>query len=233
MNKLKDASTLRQKLTKYDIDSGYVCKLFKDQIVRDIIEKEPGTILDIGCDNAYMLELIRHSNVTNEYLGIDIRSTGANKTVKEFKNATFNKVSNTFQFLSKLADSSYDYVLLLDVIEHMDNKEDGIKLYKEAIRVARKRVLMSTPNYGAENKINWPEYHSYEFDLLELTNFLASANYHNYEIIGWSMSNNLFRKIKKNSNNKIYNILPEKISRSIAALENPKQSRDILINLKK
>jgi len=44
--------------------------------------------------------------------------------------------------------SSFDTVLLLDVIEHL-KKEEGLQLVEEAKRVASHRVILSTPNYHA------------------------------------------------------------------------------------
>jgi SAM-dependent methyltransferase len=45
-------------------------------------------------------------------------------------------------------DSSFDSVLLLDVIEHL-NDNDGRKLINESERVAAQRVVLSTPNRSA------------------------------------------------------------------------------------
>jgi SAM-dependent methyltransferase len=45
-------------------------------------------------------------------------------------------------------DDSFDTVLLLDVLEHL-NVNDGRKLVDEAKRVSRQRVILSTPNWCA------------------------------------------------------------------------------------
>jgi hypothetical protein len=45
-------------------------------------------------------------------------------------------------------NSSFETVLLLDVIEHLKN-EEGLELVQEAKRVASNRVILSTPNYPA------------------------------------------------------------------------------------
>lgn len=46
------------------------------------------------------------------------------------------------------SDNSFDTVLLLEVIEHLEETQ-GIHLIKEAKRVASHRVLLSTPNWPA------------------------------------------------------------------------------------
>jgi SAM-dependent methyltransferase len=45
-------------------------------------------------------------------------------------------------------DNSFDTVLLIDVIEHLKEK-DGVSLIEEAKRVASGRVVVSTPNWPA------------------------------------------------------------------------------------
>ena len=45
-------------------------------------------------------------------------------------------------------DNSYDTVLLLDVIEHLEN-ENGVMLIDEAKRITSHRVILSTPNWYA------------------------------------------------------------------------------------
>jgi SAM-dependent methyltransferase len=46
------------------------------------------------------------------------------------------------------SDNSFDTVLLIDVIEHLEEK-NGTNLIEEAKRVASRRVVLSTPNWPA------------------------------------------------------------------------------------
>ena len=192
----KAASSLRKELSKYDIDPGYICKLFKDQIVRNAIELDPGTVLDFGCDTAYMAKLLDVSGVNYEYLGVDIRDTCNPSNLEGDRIAAFTQESNPLAWLKTLPDNSWDHVLILDVIEHMKNKEEGLELFNEALRVAKYKVFMSTPNSGTENKINWPEYHEYEFTYDELCEFVQLNKYIKfYKSYGWSMSDEVYNNL--------------------------------------
>lgn len=219
----KDTSELRESLTKYDLDSGYICKLIKDQIVlNNIIKnyKENEMVLDIGCDTGYFYKLLKNKINTINYTGIDKRNSGL------FTNDNFINIS-AFEYL--LTSNSFDYVLLLDVIEHLDNKKNGLDLLLESYNKTNKTLYLSTPNYSAENKINWPKYHNYEYKLSEIINFLEENNIKNYKVYGWSMSNKNYLE----NENEDYSILPIEIARSISAINNPEKSRDILIIINK
>jgi hypothetical protein len=59
-------------------------------------------------------------------------------------------------------DGSFDTVLLIEVVEHLEH-ERAMALIHEAKRVARKRVIVSTPNYSAlrsphETITGWNEF---------------------------------------------------------------------------
>jgi ubiquinone/menaquinone biosynthesis C-methylase UbiE len=53
------------------------------------------------------------------------------------------KVSVESVFNLKRKDKEFDYVILLEVLEHLDNYEDAMK---ELVRVAKRGVVISVPN---------------------------------------------------------------------------------------
>ncbi len=59
--------------------------------------------------------------------------------------------SDTLAFLKNAPDKSYDVVSLIDGLEHMD-KPTGVKVLKEMKRVARKKILLFTPNGFVKNE---------------------------------------------------------------------------------
>ena len=65
-------------------------------------------------------------------------------------------------------DKSYDYVIMMDVIEHLE-KNNGFKLIEEAKRIARKGVFLLTPMWWQTNEqnVNNPKspYYNNHFDL--------------------------------------------------------------------
>ncbi|HME43775.1 MAG TPA: class I SAM-dependent methyltransferase [Syntrophorhabdales bacterium] len=60
----------------------------------------------------------------------------------------YTEVTHTLFPPLPFANDSFETVLLLDIVEHLDSK-DGSKLIDEAKRIASRRVILSTPNWPA------------------------------------------------------------------------------------
>ena len=97
-------------------------------------------VLDIGCYDCSVANMLKKKNCLVD--GID---------EKKFKNK--NKINKFFEYnlnkgLPKNIDySKYDYIIMLDVIEHLDNPENFIKQLKILIKKNKKvKILISTPN---------------------------------------------------------------------------------------
>ncbi len=86
-----------------------------------------GKILDVGSDNCYLRDLI---DKDGEYIGIGI---GGNPDIE----VDLEKQTIPFD------DSSFDCVLCLDVLEHVDNIH---VTFDELCRVSRRYVIISLPN---------------------------------------------------------------------------------------
>ena len=84
-----------------------------------------GRILDVGCGDAYLKEL-----VGSEYVGIDI--TGKPDVVFDLEQGKL-----------PLKSDSFDCVVCTDVLEHLENIHD---MFFELARVTRKYVIISLPN---------------------------------------------------------------------------------------
>ena len=56
-----------------------------------------------------------------------------------------NKVLNVLELTKHFKDKSFDCVVALDLIEHL-TKEEGAKLLKDIERIAKKKVVIFTPN---------------------------------------------------------------------------------------
>jgi len=85
-----------------------------------------GKILDVGADNCYLRDLLPGA----QYTGIGI---GGKPDIE------VNLETQTIPF----PDNSFDCVLCLDVLEHVDNTH---KVFDELCRVTRKYVIISLPN---------------------------------------------------------------------------------------
>lgn len=86
-----------------------------------------GKILDVGCGEAYLKKFLKDI----EYIGID--------------KGNFADIQIDLERIDKLPfdDCSFDCVLCLDVLEHLDNLHI---VFDELIRVSKKHIIISLPN---------------------------------------------------------------------------------------
>ena len=224
---MESTSLIRSHLSKIDLDPGYISKFFKDQSVRDfIIKNNSKNILDIGCDTGYMNKLLLESKHENAYIGIDCRNSIINDNLG--KNGKFIQTNNLEATINSLKDIIFDIILMLDIIEHFNNKEDGIKHFNKISNLNHQYLILSTPN-SMNNFINWPKYHNYEYSYTELEKIITLANYRIIACHGWSMSNEVHKSLYKNE----FEDLPIEIQRVLTAWNNYRYSRDIIYFLKK
>lgn len=224
---MKDTSELRQFLTKMDIDPGYFCKFLKDQCILHFIENNIAvnkSILDIGCDTGYIASILNERTHDFKYVGIDYRNSINSELLNKIKYFTFIQTNNTIKFIGNMPDNSFTDVLLLDVIEHMNDEDEGLLLLTEASKKVRKNGLLfiSTPNNRGE--INWPEYHKYEYSKDHILQHMDKLPFNIKAIHGWSMNPSVF---SENFTPTLPNI-PDSINRVLSAWNNPSDSRDIL-----
>lgn len=94
------------------------------------------SVLDVGCGVGVLLEVLRPH--CKEVAGLDIspvaidllRSKGIDGKVGELPEICF-------------PDKSFDVVVATEIVEHLD---DPIRLLSEAVRVARKKVILTVPD---------------------------------------------------------------------------------------
>jgi len=237
---MKQASELRKELSKMDLDPGYFCKFVKDQYVRKTIKENRLTkILDIGCDTGYMAGLLEYDNYIFEYTGVDV-NININPEFFERQGRRFILAIDTIQVLKECVDRGdlYDCVLMLDVIEHFDNKEQGIEALQIACDVVKPGgfLFISTPN-SIDEQINWPEYHKYEYSSFEIIGlWFLKSRFKVIDFFGWSMSDEMFDFIvQKTDDPESYfaNILPNQMARVLTAINYPTLSRDFMFVLQR
>ena len=102
-----------------------------DRLVQDC-----SSVVEFGCGNGANLARIPHAA---SRLGIEIVPTYPLP-----RDGVEYRIGDALEEAGKLEDGSYDLVLLIDVIEHLD-KPRGILLLRQARRIARKRVLLWVP----------------------------------------------------------------------------------------
>lgn len=110
----------------------------------EIVDKNT-TLLSLCCGIGYELDSVQAKKV----VGVDI----APQYIEEFKKRhpeALGIVSDALTYIKKAKNKAFDVISLFDAVEHL-TKEDGLKLIKECQRVAKKHILLFTPEGYVEN----------------------------------------------------------------------------------
>jgi len=100
-----------------------------------------GTVLDLGSGDGLLLSLLAQKGVTGK--GLDLSEEGVAKArLKGLDTVVYDFGSQKLPF----ADSSFDTVVMLDILEHLYDPESVLK---EAVRVARRAVVVGVPNFNS------------------------------------------------------------------------------------
>jgi len=127
---------------KLDLNTsvGVALSLLNDRLIFDAIDfySNEGSILDIGCGDKTMQQTLNNQNITS----VD--------NWEKFNPDLMWDLNNT---PLPYEDNSFDTVLALDLIEHLD-RDKGEVLLKDLKRIARKNILLLTPLYWTDNTQN-------------------------------------------------------------------------------
>jgi len=118
-------------------------RYFLDPYIIHLIGKDK-KILDIGCGKGKWGFLIKTSyQQPKKIIGIDI-------WLQYLKYSKHHKVYDDVVLADArylpIKDSSFDVVLGCEILEHLSSSVDGDKLLKEAERVCKEKVIISTPH---------------------------------------------------------------------------------------
>lgn len=113
--------------------------VWKYDVIFDLIA--PGSkILDVGCgDGVLGGKLIETKN--RVVTGIDMSQEAIRKARLNKLEALIGDIEKPLDF----ADESFDCVILCNILEHL---VDPLATLKESLRVTRKQVVISTPNFA-------------------------------------------------------------------------------------
>lgn len=124
---------------KYIILDTHTHKYGVHSIVYNLVDFNK-SVLDIGCATGYLAKVLKKKNC--ETWGIDINDK-ALRIAKNFCGKVLKADANN---LSKLKISKkFDYILILDVIEHLVNPEGCLEKAKKFLKSDGK-IIVSTPN---------------------------------------------------------------------------------------
>lgn len=124
---------LQGKLATYG-DSFYLKCLERELSVCD-------SLLDLGCGEESPISQIKSPKYS---VGVDAYKESVEKSKKK-KIHTKYKVADIRKVTKQFKRNEFDAVIAIDVVEHL-KKNESKKLLKEMDRIAKKRIILLTPN---------------------------------------------------------------------------------------
>lgn len=112
-----------------------------------------GTILDVGCSMGGMLFSLYNSKKFDFIAGVDIDKTAV-EMAKEYKD--INKITDDELYIDTcdiydlpFEDNSFDFIIMKDVGEHLENEKNLLLSLMELKRVIKSDgyIFIETPNY--------------------------------------------------------------------------------------
>lgn len=164
-------------------------------------------VLDLGCKHCDIRYICYRNRLPINYFGVDIDTTTLKKHYKNFTNKNnFFYATNFSKSLSlDKFNTKFDFILLFDIIEHLDNKEDGLKLIKNSMKYLKNDgcIIISTPNSYEDNKLQYPNDHKYEYSLNELKTFISNNSLQIVELYGSNILERHLKNIPQDKKNKL------------------------------
>ena len=130
------------------------------------LDRTAETILDLGCGRGKQMQFLNKSKRFYT-TGIDLLPPYLDECQRD---GSYDRVYRRDVRDLPYPDKSVDIVICLELLEHLE-KEDGEKLIKDMVRIARKQVLVETPigSYDWEGIHGNPlNKHLYVWSLAEL-----------------------------------------------------------------
>jgi len=122
-------------------DGGYTSEAQRER-VNWVIRKSEGSILDIGCAEGYVL-----GKLAGERVGVDIDRERLKAAQLRYPDCRYYCMDVTFGL--PFHDQEFDTVLIAEMLEHIP-LEDSRRLIFEALRVAKKKLVITMP-FAKEN----------------------------------------------------------------------------------
>ncbi len=102
------------------------------------------TLLDVGCGDGTVIEYLSKHNKLKDVQGIDISKTAVEHVIKKRFNAEIVDVTSD-EFKKFLKAKKFDYVVITEVLEHIQDLETVVSLLHNHIERA---LFISIPNTG-------------------------------------------------------------------------------------
>lgn len=112
---------------------------FRHRAALELIKE--GTVLDLGCGDGLFLQMLKDKNIYG--VGLDFSEEAVKKCQVKGIEA---KIGDITKPPLPFADNSFDYLVMLDVLEHLYFPET---LLAEAVRVSKQYIVIGVPNFNA------------------------------------------------------------------------------------
>src|SRR5690606_38700863 len=113
---------------------------FKAEVLRLVRAHRPRTILEIGCGEGYILQVLADADLGMELAGVDISGSA----IEEARERLDERAQLERMDARDLARDGrqFDMVLMLEVLEHIEQPHDMLPILEQ---LSRKHLILSVP----------------------------------------------------------------------------------------
>ncbi|MBC7866218.1 MAG: methyltransferase domain-containing protein [Gloeobacteraceae cyanobacterium ES-bin-316] len=200
-------------------------------------------VLDIGGRWGEVNQIVYRNRFKINYTCVELNISIVKKVCSELFTTTDSRYvvmdANKFIDIESVDNpGGYDFIILNDIVEHMDTKEKGMELILKSIKCLSSNgtMIITTPNSYEPGRMQYPEDHVYEFSLDELKGIFNKGRLKISEIYG---TNILMRHLKNVPEDKKHLLGTGMLSEILGCknafigLALPEYARHLYISLKK
>jgi 2-polyprenyl-3-methyl-5-hydroxy-6-metoxy-1,4-benzoquinol methylase len=126
--------------TKNPVERYLVCSF--EKVLKGLIaESNPKKVLEIGCGEGHVVQIVKDMFPECHYTAIDIDSNLLGLAKEKGADDTFLSTIESVRF--PYDDDSFDLVLMVEILEHLESPLDGLL---EANRLCASHIIASVPN---------------------------------------------------------------------------------------
>lgn len=118
---------------------------FKWPAIKQYIPTKKSKVLEYGCGKGFILHTVSKYNPKATLTGVDISKEAIRHAKKKYKNISFSVIKPDTKLPYR--KNSFDYVMCLDVIEHVMDVELVLAEFNRVLKPGG-RLLVSTPYHG-------------------------------------------------------------------------------------
>ena len=150
---IEDQNFMKKELAFNSFKSERIATVLK------MIDKEPKKILDVGCGIGILDKYLGERG--HQITGIDILEDSIKIAQKYFSNKNVKYICGDVLEMKPLKDS-FDLILFLETIEHVENPTAFLKRFRELLK-PNGELIVSTPNSTGITNVLYNLKHSLDF----------------------------------------------------------------------